>query len=137
MSACSVGSWLVPFIGIPYVSKGCSLHGCDCWGLYRLLTEERTGDILPDYHYTDADDVDSVTGALKAIEVEWQRLEQPEAGAGLLFKIKGEPVHIGYCIDPIRKTMLHSLKGHNSAIESYDTGKWNRRLEGAYRWLLA
>jgi cell wall-associated NlpC family hydrolase len=120
------------YIGIPYQDKGSSFDGTDCYGLLRLFYKEELRTILPVYWYDDSRDRVSITSAVAANLGSWQRLEGPEFAAAVLFNIAGLPIHIGCAID--NRRMLHTLVGHNCALESFTKEKWFSRIEGFYRW---
>jgi len=51
----------------------------------------------------------------------------------MVFRIRGMPVHVGVVLT--QNHMIHTLPGHNSAMERYDSVQWARRIEGVYRWV--
>ena len=62
----------------------------------------------------------------------WIKLDKPEPMCLIMMNIAGHPVHIGLCLD--ETYMIHTLRGHNSAIEKHNSIKWKRRIEGFYKW---
>ncbi len=59
-----------------------------------------------------------------------RRVDVARPGDILLLRIAGHPVHVGICVDDYY--MVHSLAGHDSALERYVSPKWSRRIEGIY-----
>lgn len=119
------------YVGVPYVDRGRDISGWDCYGLYAYVLAEVMGKQVPSYAgtYATADD------ASQALEQrgEWSRVtDEPREGDGVVFLLRGVPMHCGYVITP--GYMLHALKGRDTAIERYDTMAWNKRIEGFYRW---
>lgn len=103
-------------------------------GLVKLLYRDHRDIILPEYLHFDTD----IEGQKAADEIkdkknkDWIKSEIPKLYDVILFNIMGYPIHMGMILD--NKYMLHTLKGHNSCIESFTSTKWNRRIEGFYRW---
>ena len=59
-------------------------------------------------------------------------VDDPKEGDVVIFK--GRPWHIGLVIEPGQ--MLHSYRGGTSCIESYNSIRWQSRIEGFYRYKL-
>lgn len=128
---CDVTSYL----GIPYVSKGRDFNGCDCWGLVHLFYQKEYNLELPTYSswYIDVENLsvlDYTVNTNKSIG--YTQVQEPKFGDIILFKIKGFIVHCGIYIG--NNEFLHNFFGTNSCIESLDSIKWNRRIEGFYRY---
>lgn len=122
---------LSEYIGIPFLAGGRDRAGCDCWGLLRLIYQERMGLLLP--AYTGYDDPLSAQAAALIQEgrTDWQVVESPEPMDAVLFKVAGRPNHIGLVVAPGQ--MIHSAAGKDSCIESYNRPLWRSRIEGFYR----
>ncbi|CAI2936032.1 C40 family peptidase [Aminobacter niigataensis] len=54
-------TWLNRYVGIPFVSRGRSRAGLDCWGLVRLIYAQELGIELPSYGEIAAHDLISVS----------------------------------------------------------------------------
>jgi cell wall-associated NlpC family hydrolase len=123
------------FIGIPYVDKGTDPKtGIDCWQLVKYFYSEVLGKDIPDYmaFYQSSMDKQEVLAAMSVGFSEWKRVDEPEFGDVLVFRITDSPWHTGvYLYDDL---MLHTIQGHNSAIERYTSIRWRHRLYGIYRW---
>lgn len=124
--------YLDKYIGIPYKTKGITLDGCDCLGLIELIYKNEFNVTLPLYPHLDTVDLDITSKAIEHGKESWKKLDKPEAGCVVLLNICGYPVHIGMAINETE--MLHSLKGHDSVIESFTGMKWNKRIDGFYRY---
>ena len=127
--------WCNDFISVPFKEKGRARAGCDCWGLARLIYEEKLNIELPlllDYDTTK--DSKSIS---KLYEIEHQDWEEIPVGEEkefdiLVFKILGLPTHIGVVVK--KGVMIHCEYGRGTHItEYYKDVQWNKRLAGVYR----
>lgn len=130
-------AWVRDFIGIPWTERGRDRTGCDCFGLLRLCLSEQFGVRLPSYteDYVTTADREEIA---RLIRVElgagpWCEIPLTDAqpGDGVLFRIEGDPMHIGVVIAPPQ--FLHVRRGANACIEDWTRPQWARRLLGAYR----
>lgn len=117
-----------PFVGIPWIDRGRSIIGCDCWGLVWIVYRELLRIELPSYHdryVTSADR--AATAALVAGELDpWEEIA---AGQEMTFDValmQGTPLHIGIVTAP--GMMLHVESGETSRIERYRSGLLQNRL---------
>lgn len=125
------------YIGIPWKACEHSMCGADCWGIVRMAARGLYGLDMPDYFYTQRD---LLTEASALIDNEtagprWRALAGPgpfEAGVVHIFRIKGLKTHCGLSLGGF--DFLHSLPGHNSAIESINDVQWRQRRTGSYAW---
>lgn len=127
------------FVGIPYLDRGRSLVGCDCWGLLREVYRELRGIDLPSYsdRYVTAADRRALS-ALIADELEpWDEVVrgQERAFDGVLMREAGVVQHIGVVTAPGQ--VLHVERGETSRIERYRTGPLSHRVVGFYRFRAA
>lgn len=126
--------WVSKYIGIPYLSKGRSTSGFDCYGLVREVYIAQLGITLPDFldDYEDADEQIEAANALKRGMVEFAEVNEPEPMDLIVLRIMGEPWHVGLYLGTGK--MLHTMRGHASVIEKINHIKWRNRIEGFYRW---
>lgn len=138
-----IPAWAARYVGLPYVDKGRTRSGCDCWGGVRLVLAEVFGVTLPDYTdaYTTADDSRSVAAAVTVgLEHDWQPVTQPQSGDLLILKIGGRPWHCALMVT--RDRFLHWLPPSSAGVQSFscierlDSPRWARRIEGFYRCTL-
>lgn len=124
---------LTSYIGLPYKSKGRDRSGVDCWGLCRLFHKEQFNNDLPAYDaYTDAGDSRSVAQVVKDNVKNWTKVETPEYGDILMFRIMGLPAHTAIYLGD--GDFLHAFKDTNACIERLKSITWEPRLVGVYRW---
>jgi cell wall-associated NlpC family hydrolase len=128
-------TFLEKYIGIPYINNGRDFLGCDCYGLIRLFLYHEIGKELDtlDDRYGDSkssEEVRQVVSIERKIYDE-KLYEERQFGDIILMNLVGHPVHVGIVIDD--ETMIHTLAGHNSAIERYNAPLWKNRIEGIFR----
>jgi cell wall-associated NlpC family hydrolase len=63
----------------------------------------------------------------------WKKVDEPELGDVLIFRIKGNETHCGIYLQD--GDFLHSLQGRMSCIENLNDSNWSRRHTRTYRWL--
>jgi cell wall-associated NlpC family hydrolase len=130
-----VAGWVSDYIGIPYVERGRSVAGCDCWGLVRLVLFERFGKVLPSL----AEDYAKVDPALTARMVDQtaalvraQKVDAPEPGdVAVLRSLSAPSAHVGIVVPG--GYLLHVDRGVNTCVVPLDSPRIAHRLEGFYR----
>jgi hypothetical protein len=127
--------WITAYIGIPFLEKGRTRAGLDCWGLIRLVWLERLGVALPLWceGYAATDPCDETAGHLAGCARAFAEIPagQERPGDILLFRTGQLLSHVGLCIG--RGEMLHILEGIDSCTQNYRSPMWARRLMGVYR----
>lgn len=130
-----VPDWTKEYIGIPFKEKGRDLdNGVDCWGLVRVVWQKEYNIDVPSYttEYDDISRRDMIETAIwDGIDDEWEEVDDPVEGDGIVLQLMGKPVHIGVVLDD--RKFLHIFKGINSVIADYTGMRWNQRIEGFYR----
>jgi lipoprotein Spr len=124
--------WVNNYIGIPYRFGGDTLDGADCWGLVRIILHNEYQKELPAYYHDGADRHGLwaiMDASLPTAPVD--KISEPEPGDLVLLNIFGRPCHVGIVAG--NGFMVHTLGGHDSALESYTGSKWAKRMEGFYR----
>ena len=121
------------YIGLPFKGGGREVDGLDCWGLARLYYRNELGIDLPSfdsvYHI---DDNLRIQELISQYREGWDRVETPNPGDLVVFNVLGEAVHLGIVLDG--NQFLHIREDRDSVIESLSGVKWNRRIEGYYRY---
>jgi cell wall-associated NlpC family hydrolase len=124
------------YVGIPYLDKGRTQVGCDCWGLVHLVYRELLRIDLPSYCecYGSADDGVAISGLI-ADELEpWGEIAPGEEMQfdGVLMRDGAVVRHIGIVAQP--GLLLHVEPTGLSKIERYRTGILRNRIVGFYRY---
>lgn len=127
------------FVGVPYLDRGRTMAGCDCWGLVRLVLAELGGLQLPSYveDYVTAADARAIDGLIAGELEPWAMIaaghEKPFDA--VLMREGRFARHIGLVVAPGR--LLHVEDGGTSVIEPYRHGHIKARLLGFYRYTAA
>lgn len=125
--------WAGEYVGIPYRFGAATREGADCWGLIRLVLAERFGRVIPDVPRLADDSVPGLIGEHRE-EYAPVRVESPEPGDLVLMYLRGQPHHIGIVVGAAgERNLLHTLRGHDSALDRYDGPRWAPLVEGFYR----
>jgi cell wall-associated NlpC family hydrolase len=120
------------FIGVPYVDKGKCMAGADCLGLVRMVTNEIFNKRLPDldYEYYSSNDIAATSECYAASKDSFRQVNDPVLGCIVMFNVLGCPSHCGIYLG--NGLFLHTLAGHDSAIERLMSVTWKNRIEGYY-----
>jgi len=128
---------LDPFVGIPYLDRGRTIEGCDCYGLLRLVMAELRGVELPSFSdlYVTAADIHAIACLVEGGLDQWDRVAagKEQAFDGVLMRRGRDIRHIGVVIEPGR--LLHVDRGQTSRIERYrPPAPLAARVVGFYRF---
>jgi cell wall-associated NlpC family hydrolase len=91
--------WVGKYIGIPFITNGRAMNGCDCYGLIRLVLSNEYGIELPELsdNYTDAKNLKE-TARLFAEHrpvLAAEKLPKAQEKAVVVFTEHGVAAHIG------------------------------------------
>lgn len=125
--------WHNKYIGIPYVDNGRTPEGVDCWGLTRLIYKNEYNIDLPSLveEYVPKD-TNHVSDLISQYREGWAKMSNPSEGDVVLFNILGHTSHIGVMIND--KQFIHCARNISAAIESIESQKWARRVQGYYTY---
>lgn len=130
-------------VGIPYVARGRSMQGADCWGVCLIAARHLYQIDLPEFFYSDREG-EMLEQACEHIGHEthnqphWRALgdierTQPPRGSIHIFRIKGVETHCGIHLGG--GEFLHSLPGRMSCVESLYSINWRNRRTGTFVWV--
>jgi cell wall-associated NlpC family hydrolase len=124
------------FVGIPYLDRGRSIVGCDCWGLKWLVYRDLRGIDLPSYaeRYVTGSDRLAMARLIAGELDAWQEIPAGQEAVfdGVLMREGSFPRHIGTVTTP--GMLLHVNDGETSRIERYRSGILANRIVGFYRY---
>jgi cell wall-associated NlpC family hydrolase len=122
---------------VPFVEKGRSYEGWDCFGLVFCCYRDVLGVELPKYtdEYEDSGITHESRAHLGSVVNKHKRLwvpvRKPEAMDVVLFRLGGQPIHVGMMID--KKNFIHCEKKRGVSIESVNSLMWCMRRDGYFR----
>lgn len=132
----NMGSAFDRFVGIPYLDKGRSFVGLDCWGLLHLVFRELHGIELPSYaeRYVTGADREAMARLIANEMEDWQEVTpgREKTFDGVLMREGKFPRHIGIVTQP--GMLLHVEQGETSRIERYRSGIIANRIVGFFRY---
>lgn len=123
---------LAALTGLPYVRRGRSLAGVDCWGLV-WLGMRAAGIAVPSYAdgYVDDAERDEIAAVIVDGAAAWIPVVDPQPLDVVVFRRGGIDAHTGLVVAP--GLMLHVDATAPSRIEPYAGPKWGPRLSAFYR----
>jgi cell wall-associated NlpC family hydrolase len=127
--------WVKKYIGIPFISNGRNLEGCDCYGLVRFVLRDEYNVLLPELsdNYSDALNVKETARLfeehLPVLTAE--KLPQPEEKAVVIITTSGQNSHIG--IFAGGGYILHTDRKTGSICQRETHPGLRGRIEGYYR----
>ncbi len=137
-----IPAWTEQYLAIPFLEKGRTAHGVDCYGLARLIYQQERGIELPSYTeaYATVQDSKEIRALLRnELASHWHEIDIHDAKEfdGVIFRIMGQPTHFGLVLTA--PWFIHALKDRSATtgkvrIERWDSMWWTNRLLGAVRW---
>lgn len=135
--------WASHYFGIPFIDRGVTRDGCDCWGLCRLVILEQTGLKLPKYPEIGCG---ATLAKLRTILAaadgpDWIEIERGQERAFDLVLMRGQfehegrkysrPIHVGIAVQP--GMLMHIEQGSEVTIVGFDHPRIRRRITQIYR----
>ena len=124
------------FVGIPYLDRGRSIVGLDCYGLVHLVFRELRGIDLPSHaeRYVTGSDRKAMARLIAGELDDWTEIPAGQEAVfdGVLMREGNFPRHIGIVTYP--GMLLHVSDGETSRIERYRSGILANRIVGFYRY---
>ena len=131
-----IPKWTTKYLGLEYKERGRDINGVDCLGIVILIYKNEFGIELPDYindyHHTTTKDRHLMSKSVHKNKDNWIKIDKPEEQSIIILNVAGYPVHMGVVLDD--KFMIHTISGKNTTIERFTSFKWNKRIDGFYKW---
>ena len=123
------------FIGIPFVSKGRTFRGCDCYGLVKLYYKEVLNIELPETVITAEQPRRTFANYLNEISKNWTLTTQ-QKNAVVAMSINAEHpslvTHFAIMIDD--KRFIDTRENMSSFLTSIDDERIKNQIKGFYKW---
>ncbi|MGN6549766.1 MAG: NlpC/P60 family protein [Pararhizobium sp.] len=121
------------YVGLPWLDRGRTCDGVDCWGLLRLVYAGELGIELPSFatDYADTSDRGRINVLVAEERDPWVPVERGREQPCDVVLIRERPWHVGAVVR--RGLMLHIEQDRSSVIEPYTTMRHAARVEGIYR----
>ncbi len=123
------------FIGIPFVSKGRSFRGCDCYGLVKLYYKEVLNIEIPETIITSEQPRRTFANYLNEISKNWTSTV-PSKNAVVAMAVNAEHptliTHFAVMIDD--KRFIDIRENMSSYLTSIDDKKIKNQIKGFYKW---
>ncbi len=123
------------FIGIPFVSKGRSFNGCDCYGLVKLYYKEILNIDIPETIITVEQPRRTFANYLNEISKNWTATT-PAKNVVVAMSVNAEHpnlvTHFAVMIDD--KRFIDTRENMSSYLTSIDDEKIKNQIKGFYKW---
>ncbi len=124
-------------LDVPFVEKGRSFDGWDCWGLIYVAYNELYGIQLPDgaEEYSSTRRREELQSLIATgMIISWEPCDPHEPGDVALLRMMGRSCHVGLMLHDM--WMLHVQAGVNAIVEQIDRAPWRtdnyNKIEGIY-----
>lgn len=123
------------FIGIPFVSKGRSFNGCDCYGLVKLYYKEILNIDIPETIITAEQPRRTFANYLNEISKNWTTTT-PAKNVVVAMSVNAEHpnlvTHFAVMIDD--KRFIDTRENMSSYLTSIDDERIKNQIKGFYKW---
>ena len=123
------------FVGIPFVSKGRSFNGCDCYGLVKLYYKEILNIDIPETIITAEQPRRTFANYLNEISKNWTATT-PAKNVVVAMSVNAEHpnlvTHFAVMIDD--KRFIDTREDMSSYLTSIDDERIKNQIKGFYKW---
>ena len=123
------------FVGIPFVSKGRSFNGCDCYGLVKLYYKEILNIDIPETIITAEQPRRTFANYLNEISKNWTATT-PAKNVVVAMSVNAEHpnlvTHFAVMIDD--KRFIDTRENMSSYLTSIDDERIKNQVQGFYKW---
>ena len=123
------------FVGIPFVSKGRSFNGCDCYGLVKLYYKEILNIDIPETIITAEQPRRTFANYLNEISKNWTATT-PAKNVVVAMSVNAEHpnlvTHFAVMIDD--KRFIDTRENMSSYLTNIDDERIKNQIKGFYKW---
>ncbi|MFA7287330.1 MAG: NlpC/P60 family protein [Melioribacteraceae bacterium] len=122
------------YCDVPFLEKGRSIEGWDCWGPAYIIYKNRLGIELPLYtdRYKNTEDEKELGRLIGKEKLMWEEVDNPEPYDLVNLRLKNQPMHVGVCIG--NGKFLHCMENVGTTVEKLKSLTWRDRIIGFYRY---
>jgi cell wall-associated NlpC family hydrolase len=124
------------FIGIPFLHKGKTKEGTDCWGFCRMFYKEILNKELPDLlkFYNETVNYQNCNHIYPIAKEHFKRISKDEVKKFdiVLLNIASVPVHVGIYLDELK--FLHCMEGTGSIISRFEDVNFRNKIDSFWRY---
>lgn len=119
---------------IPFLEKGRTREGVDCWGIPYLIYKDKLNIELPLYieQYQNTEDEKELARLIGEEKLSWEEVGSPEIYDVVVLRLKGRPMHVGVCIG--NGKFIHCMDTIGTTVEKLDATTWRNRIIGFHRY---
>lgn len=129
----TINEFVKKALSVPFVEKGRSYDGWDCWGLVYCGHWDIADIALPAYtDYSSTRDYQHLHNIIQDAKCFWTPSEKTQPLDVALFRISRYQTHVALMVD--KRNALHAEFKLGTFIEPIDAAIWRKRLEGIYRY---
>jgi cell wall-associated NlpC family hydrolase len=120
-------------VGVPFVDRGRTPSGWDCWGLIVNAYQECYGIVVPGYENISALDSREAGQMIDQQKKLWVEIPigKEHPGDVIVLRHGTWPCHVGLIVKP--GFMLHVDLRIDTCVEAYNTAIWKTQVIGIYR----
>lgn len=120
-------------IGVPFLDRGRTRAGVDCWGAVTVVFQEQLGITLPPWDTIGHQERAAIAATVVKSLPEWTPVPpgSEQAFDVIVLRVHGRPIHCALVIAP--GLMLHAQPGTAVCAEPYSAPRWRSRITGFYR----
>lgn len=122
-------------IGVPFLNKGRSVRGADCWGIFEMV-QKIFGNAVPEVVDVSAFSTSVISEKMREQLIHWHRVEVPQPGDAVTMALDPKKPeveqHFGVYIG--HGKFIHTLTKTGSMFVAIDHPFWKNRIRGFYRW---
>ena len=124
-------------MAMPFKERGRDHDGIDCYGLVYLIAREQLGLDVPAYteSYVTCMDHKEISAIIRQETAStWRPVERVQVQPGdlVVLRIAGHPWHCGLMLNGHQ--FVHIERGANVCRDDVNSLRWEKRIDGFYRW---
>jgi cell wall-associated NlpC family hydrolase len=122
------------FLGIGYEKNKRDFKSCDCYGLCYLFNKDVLGIDIAEYVNENIYNNEELYETYQSKKKYFREINKGKEVSGdiVYLSIKGHAIHVGVVIS--KGTMLHIMEGRQSVVESYNSDRWENKVNSFWRY---